>query len=577
MAEASPTKNWKAPVAIGIVLSIISAITAFTLFGRENDGVILQDNTIVVDSIMDVGLVEFDDTQIIFREGTKGLDEINDSTVIVSGVFANAPVGYLRKVVAIERRDGVVILKTEYASLTDAIKECDIRIPKMVFDTVFTGGEQVTIHINGNDTLYEPSVNEFKGKLKKAWVFPINYITDRTKSNGKVAAGGSIHVTGSASIIPELGLELKIKDGKIEKLVFDFYSESILSLNLLATATVSGKYSMISNTELELPELPLPVFRVPIGPLLLPFRHAIIFTIDSKAKIQGSVESSITDTLKMGVRYVYNDSIPFQPNVSNGFHYTEPIFHWEADAQAGISVEYRLFPVSEFEATDIGYSGFGIRSALHGTANFSATLFDTTALTLDSLHWEVKAETNAFLNVGMKFFSRKIADKKFKSAIKATLLTEGIHEATEEKRVADAFSNYGSFEELVEAFKKDSVLVGRNAIMNKIYFDYNKASLKPGSEPELNMIIKQIPNFQVVVPNFKVKITGYTDNVGSEDFNHTLSQNRAESVFSYFIENGVDSALVMFEGKGSANPEFENDTKEHQAKNRRAKISFVAD
>lgn len=577
MAETSIDKDWRTPIIIGVAFCIIGAATIYSLFGGENDGVILQDNTIVVDSIMDAGLVEFDDTQIIFKEGTKRLKEVNDSSVIVSGVFANAPVGYLRKVIAIERKDGVVVLKTEHASLTDAIKECDVRIRKMVFDKEFEGGEQVSIHINGSDTLYEPSVNEFKGRLKKAWVVPIIYNTDKTKSNEKATAEASISVNGSVSIVPELGLELKIKDGKIVKLIFDFDSESILALNLLASATVTGKHSILSNKELELPEISLPVFTVPIGPLMVPFRHSMVFTLDTRAQLKASLESNISDTLRMGVRYIYEDSVPWQPHLYNGFHFSEPVFRGSADAQAGVSVEYRLYPVSVSEATDVSYSGFGIRSGLHGTADFSTALSDTMSLSMDSLHWKLKLETTAFLKVGMKFFSRKILDKRYSSPSKDTLLMEGFLEASEQKRKEDAFNNYGSFEELVEAFKKDSVLVGRNAIMNKIFFDYNKASLKPESKPELDKIIRQIPNFQIVVPRFKVKITAHTDNIGSESFNLALSQERAESVFSYFVENGVDSNLVVFEGKGSSMPEFENDTKEHQAKNRRAKISFIAE
>ena len=68
-----------------------------------------------------------------------------------------------------------------------------------------------------------------------------------------------------------------------------------------------------------------------------------------------------------------------------------------------------------------------------------------------------------------------------------------------------------------------------------------------------------------------VKVTGYTDNRGSEELNRQLSLDRAVAVKNRLAEKGV-SGDIKAEGKGSSNPVASNDTREGRAQNRRVEI-----
>jgi OOP family OmpA-OmpF porin len=69
-----------------------------------------------------------------------------------------------------------------------------------------------------------------------------------------------------------------------------------------------------------------------------------------------------------------------------------------------------------------------------------------------------------------------------------------------------------------------------------------------------------------------VVITGYTDNVGSPDFNTTLSLQRAEAVRDALISLGADPSKLQAKGAGESMPIADNSTDEGRAKNRRVEV-----
>ena len=73
-------------------------------------------------------------------------------------------------------------------------------------------------------------------------------------------------------------------------------------------------------------------------------------------------------------------------------------------------------------------------------------------------------------------------------------------------------------------------------------------------------------------PTWKVTLTGYTDNTGTDAVNNRLSKQRADAAKMYLVNKGVPASAVTTEGKGSANPLYPNDTRENRAKNRRVEI-----
>ncbi len=76
-------------------------------------------------------------------------------------------------------------------------------------------------------------------------------------------------------------------------------------------------------------------------------------------------------------------------------------------------------------------------------------------------------------------------------------------------------------------------------------------------------------------PNIKIAISGFTDNVGPDQYNLSLSQRRAQSVLDYFTKQGLGNSRFEVKGYGSSDPVASNDTNEGRNKNRRVEFSLI--
>jgi OmpA-OmpF porin, OOP family len=107
----------------------------------------------------------------------------------------------------------------------------------------------------------------------------------------------------------------------------------------------------------------------------------------------------------------------------------------------------------------------------------------------------------------------------------------------------------------------------------KVLFDFDKSTLKPSGKEALKGYLKEARAHLKSART--VKITGYTDNVGSKNYNVKLSQRRAKAVSDYLVKLGADAKKMKVSGKGEAGPIADNRTKEGRAKNRRVEIEVV--
>jgi OOP family OmpA-OmpF porin len=106
------------------------------------------------------------------------------------------------------------------------------------------------------------------------------------------------------------------------------------------------------------------------------------------------------------------------------------------------------------------------------------------------------------------------------------------------------------------------------AYQGEIFFDFDKADIKPGAYPILEEAVVVLANN----PGLKVEVQGYTDSIGSEEYNLGLSERRAKAVEAYMEGKGVDPDIISAKGYGEANPVASNETKEGRAKNRRVEF-----
>lgn len=99
-------------------------------------------------------------------------------------------------------------------------------------------------------------------------------------------------------------------------------------------------------------------------------------------------------------------------------------------------------------------------------------------------------------------------------------------------------------------------------------FAFNKAELTQGAISQLGPMLKRLQDH----PNSVAIILGYTDSTGPEEYNKTLSEERAQSVADYFVNNGISADRLTVTGMGSSNPIATNDTPEGRALNRRVTV-----
>ena len=114
----------------------------------------------------------------------------------------------------------------------------------------------------------------------------------------------------------------------------------------------------------------------------------------------------------------------------------------------------------------------------------------------------------------------------------------------------------------------DISTAGKVAIYG-IYFDFNKADVKPESESAL----KEISKLLQLDPKLKLYVAGHTDNVGGFDYNMKLSQQRADAVVKELASKyKVEISRLKAVGIGPASPVISNETEEGKAKNRRVEL-----
>jgi outer membrane protein OmpA-like peptidoglycan-associated protein len=104
--------------------------------------------------------------------------------------------------------------------------------------------------------------------------------------------------------------------------------------------------------------------------------------------------------------------------------------------------------------------------------------------------------------------------------------------------------------------------------MSDVLFAFNQYALKPDAREAL----AKVSGILLSYPGLKVQVEGYTDNVGSEQYNQKLSEQRADAVRDYLVSQGVPAANVTSTGYGENDPVADNSTAAGRSKNRRVQL-----
>ena len=112
-----------------------------------------------------------------------------------------------------------------------------------------------------------------------------------------------------------------------------------------------------------------------------------------------------------------------------------------------------------------------------------------------------------------------------------------------------------------------------NFAMRAVQFETGKAALKEESFAVLNQIVDIMNRY----PGYKLRISGHTDNVGEEQSNQILSEERAKACYQYLASKGISPGRMSYEGFGESKPVASNDLPSGRRMNRRVEFDLYID
>lgn len=108
-------------------------------------------------------------------------------------------------------------------------------------------------------------------------------------------------------------------------------------------------------------------------------------------------------------------------------------------------------------------------------------------------------------------------------------------------------------------------------LLDNVFFAIDSYDIQPKSHTELEQLTQLLKEN----PQLKIETRGHTDNTGLEEYNMTLSTNRAKSVFQYLINQGIKEWRLSYKGYGSTVPIADNSTEKGRSKNRRTEAMVI--
>jgi outer membrane protein OmpA-like peptidoglycan-associated protein len=137
-----------------------------------------------------------------------------------------------------------------------------------------------------------------------------------------------------------------------------------------------------------------------------------------------------------------------------------------------------------------------------------------------------------------------------------------------------------SIEMEIQSFKdKEEVVVEKEdghvyVQLENIYFDFNKWNIKDKAAKVLDVLVELMKKY----PTMEVQIGAHTDSKASEEYNMTLSENRAKATVDYIVSKGIANDRLTYKGFGESMPLVncgDKCTEAEHAKNRRCEFKII--
>mgnify|MGYP002776999864 CR=1 FL=1 len=130
-----------------------------------------------------------------------------------------------------------------------------------------------------------------------------------------------------------------------------------------------------------------------------------------------------------------------------------------------------------------------------------------------------------------------------------------------------------SFQEIIKNVALNKLAVGNKIVLRNIFFDFDKATLKPESRAELERVYKLMAE---EVPTLKIELSGHTDDRGEAAYNQDLSERRAKAVVEYLTKKGIAADRFKAAGYGEAQPIVPNTNAANRQLNRRTEFKILS-
>ena len=192
-----------------------------------------------------------------------------------------------------------------------------------------------------------------------------------------------------------------------------------------------------------------------------------------------------------------------------------------------------------------------------------------------------RAASSAAISAAQSDAAKAQADMAANQAASSAALTSAQSEADQSRLVAEQARQHAHQADSEKAAMRVQLSIQLNKIletrdsarglivsMSDVLFDTGQYTLKPGAREKL----AKVAGILLAYPGLNIEVGGYTDNVGGDEMNQKLSENRAGSVRSYLVEQGVLTGSVSAKGFGNTLPVASNDNASGRQENRRVEL-----
>jgi outer membrane protein OmpA-like peptidoglycan-associated protein len=233
----------------------------------------------------------------------------------------------------------------------------------------------------------------------------------------------------------------------------------------------------------------------------------------------------------------------------------------EADAAKSQAATARMAAASSQQETDAARSQAATARMAAASSEQETDAARSQAATARMAAASSQQETDAARSQAATARMAAASSQQETDAARSQAATARMAAASSEQEAAELQRQIG----VLQAKVTDRGLI---VTLGDVLFESGRADLREGSAGNLNKLVAFLDKY----PDRVVAIEGYTDSVGSEDYNQVLSQRRADSVRSYLVRQGINSARLTASGMGKTDPVASNESANGRQQNRRVAV-----